>query len=76
MAASIAHLLSHVPCWTSDAVLLERYLHQHDEAAFAAVVARHGPMVLRLCRRILGDVHTAENAFLILTRKAFSLKQP
>jgi RNA polymerase sigma factor (sigma-70 family) len=80
MAASIAHVLSQVPCWTSDAVLLERYLHQHDEAAFAALVARHGTLVLRLCRRILGDAHAAEDAFqatfLILARKAHSLKQP
>lgn len=80
MTASIAHVLGQLPCWTSDAVLLERYLHQHDEAAFAALVTRHGPFVLRLCRRILGDAHSAEDAFqatfLILARKAHSLKQP
>ena len=80
MAASIAHLFSHLPCWTSDALLLQRYVHQRDEAAFTALVARHGNWVLRLCRRILGDVHAAEDAFqatfLILAQKAHSLKQP
>ncbi len=80
MAASIAQVLGQLHCWTSDAVLLERFIHQRDEAAFAALVARHGAMVLRLCRRILGDVHEAEDAFqaafLILARKAHSLKQP
>jgi RNA polymerase sigma factor (sigma-70 family) len=80
MAASIAHVFNQLPCWTSDAALLERFLQQHDEAAFAALVARHGAMVLRLCRRILGDAHAAEDAFqaafLILARKAHSLKQP
>jgi RNA polymerase sigma factor (sigma-70 family) len=80
MAASIAQLFSQLPCWTSDAVLLQRYVHQCDEAAFTALVARHGALVLRLCRRILGDVHAAEDAFqatfLILARRAYSLKQP
>src|SRR5690349_12886728 len=80
MAASITQFFSHLPCWTSDALLLQRYVHQRDEAAFAALVARHGNWVLRLCRRILGDVHAAEDAFqgtfLILARKAHSLKQP
>src|SRR5262249_51987880 len=49
-------------------------------AAFAALVARHGAMVLRQCRCILRDAHTAEDAFqavfLILARRASSLKQP
>jgi RNA polymerase sigma factor (sigma-70 family) len=80
MAASITQFFSHLPCWTSDAVLLQRYVHQRDEAAFAALVARHGNWVLRLCRRILGDAHAAEDAFqatfLILAQKAHSLKQP
>jgi len=80
MTGSIAQIFSHLPCWTSDTVLLQRYIHQRDEAAFTALVARHGNWVLRLCRRILGDVHAAEDAFqatfLILARKAHSLKQP
>ncbi len=47
----------------SDAVLLSRWTEQRDEAAFTALVSRHGPMVLGVCRRVLGDVHMAEDAF-------------
>ncbi|HTU89884.1 MAG TPA: sigma-70 family RNA polymerase sigma factor [Gemmataceae bacterium] len=64
----------------ADAVLLDRWIHQRDEAAFTALVARHGPMVLGVCQRILGDAHEAEDAFqatfLILARKAASLRRP
>jgi RNA polymerase sigma factor (sigma-70 family) len=48
---------------TSDAELLARFVQSHDEAAFAAIVERHGPMVLGVCRRMLGDAHAAEDAF-------------
>jgi RNA polymerase sigma factor (sigma-70 family) len=65
----------------SDLQLLERFLAGHDEAAelaFTALVERHGPMVLGVCRRILGDPHDAEDAFqatfLILVRKARSIR--
>jgi len=61
----------------SDAQLLERFVRRDGdvtEAAFAALVERHGPMVLGLCRRILGDPHEAQDAFqatfLVLARKA------
>src|SRR3954469_10633835 len=61
----------------TDAALLERYAHG-DEAAFGALVERHGPMVLGVCRRTLGDRHAAEDAcqatFLVLSRKAGSLR--
>lgn len=57
-----------------DAQLLERFVAGRDEAAFAALVNRHGPMVLAVCRGILRDEHDAEDAFqatfLILARKA------
>src|SRR5438874_9701876 len=60
-----------------DRQLLERFAGQRDEAAFAALVARHGPMVLGVCRGVLRDPHAAEDAFqatfLILVRKAGSL---
>jgi RNA polymerase sigma factor (sigma-70 family) len=61
----------------SDESLLDRFLARRDEAAeeaFAELVQRHGPMVLGVSRRILGDVHEAEDVFqatfLVLARKA------
>lgn len=63
-----------------DADLLARFVRHGDESAFAALLERHGRMVLGLCRRVLGDVHEAEDAFqatfLLLVRKAGSLSRP
>ncbi len=57
--------------------LLERYLERRDESAFEALVTRHGPMVLGVCRRMLGGSLEAEDAFqatfLILIRRARNL---
>ncbi|MDR3621240.1 MAG: sigma-70 family RNA polymerase sigma factor [Paludisphaera borealis] len=65
----------------SDADLVRGFLEAHGEAAeaaFEAIAARHGPMVLGVCRRTLGDEHAAEDAFqavfLILARKARSVQ--
>ena len=64
----------------SDADLVRGFASDRGESsdsAFAALVARHGPMVLAVCRRILRDEHAAEDAFqavfLLLARKAHSV---
>ena len=67
----------------TDGELLARFVasrDEHAEVAFEALVRRHGPMVLRVCHQVLGDRHTAEDAFqatfLILARRAGSIRQP
>ena len=61
-----------------DGQLLARYAATRDEAAFEALVARHGPMVLATCRAVLKDEHDVEDAFqatfLVLARKARSVR--
>lgn len=61
-----------------DAELLGRFVAQRDEAAFAEIVRRHGPMVLRLCQRALRHAQDAEDAFqatfVVLARKAPTVK--
>ncbi len=63
----------------SDADLLERFRLHREEAAFTLLVQRHGPMVLAVCRRILGDAHAAEDAFqatfLVLIRSADAIRK-
>src|SRR5437763_748164 len=62
----------------SDAQLLERFLSQGDAGAFEALVGRHGPMVLSVCRAIVRDPHEAEDAFqatfLILVQKGGTIR--
>ena len=67
----------------SDGQLLARFAACRDEfgeIAFEPLVRRHGPMVLRVCHQVLGDRHTAEDAFqatfLILARRAGSIRRP
>lgn len=61
----------------SDGQVLERFVSERDEEAFAILVKRHGPMVLGVCRRILNNGHDAEDAFqaafLVLARKGSSI---
>jgi RNA polymerase sigma factor (sigma-70 family) len=62
----------------SDGQLLGRYLERGDAAAFEALLRRHGPMVLAVCRRVLRHSHDAEDAFqaafLVLVKKAGSVR--
>jgi hypothetical protein len=58
----------------SDADLLERFITHREEAAFAALMRRNGPMVLAVCKRVAGHVQDAEDAFqatfMLLARRA------
>lgn len=57
-----------------DRELLERFVQRRDEAAFAVLLDRHGPLVLGVCRRILRDPHDTDDAFqatfLVFVRRA------
>ena len=59
--------------------LLERFVTRRDEAAFEALVARHGPTVLGVCRHLLRDPNDVDDAFqatfLVLVKKAGSVRQ-
>src|SRR5262249_19086718 len=61
----------------TDGQLLECFVKGRDDAAFEALVRRHGPMVLGVCRAVLRHSHDAEDAFqatfLVLLRKAESI---
>ena len=66
----------------SDAQLLERYIGgggRSAEVAFAALVERHGPMVLRVCNDVLNDPHDAQDAaqvtFLVLAKRAGAVRR-
>jgi RNA polymerase sigma factor (sigma-70 family) len=64
----------------TDRQLLQEYLSRREEAALAALVRRHGPMVWGVCRRVLRNYHDVEDAFqatfLVFVRKAASIAFP
>jgi RNA polymerase sigma factor (sigma-70 family) len=84
---SIREVAEHLCAWVDagsladlpNAQLLERFINQREQAAFAALLQRHGPMVLHVCRRVLGHIHDAEDVFqatfLMLARKARSIRK-
>jgi RNA polymerase sigma factor (sigma-70 family) len=64
----------------TDSQLLDRFVRHRNEAAFSALVERHGPMVMGICRRLLCNSHDAEDAFqatfLVLVRRAEDIGDP
>jgi RNA polymerase sigma factor (sigma-70 family) len=63
----------------TDQHLLENFVAESDEDAFAALLQRHGPMVFGVCRRLLREIHDAEDAFqatfFVLARRAESIRK-
>jgi len=82
LAAGLLHLRSQLAAQQrggdSDEQLLHDFTTRRDESAFAALLRRHGPMVLHVCRRVLGHEQDAEDAFqatfLVLAQNAASLR--
>jgi RNA polymerase sigma factor (sigma-70 family) len=71
-------MLRQVAVGKTDGQLLASFIEQKDEAAFEALVHRHGPMIFGVCRRVVGNHHDAEDAFqatfLVLALKASTVR--
>jgi RNA polymerase sigma factor (sigma-70 family) len=63
----------------TDGALLRAFVESNDQAAFEALLRRHGPMVLRVCARSMGNLQDAEDAlqatFLLLAQRAGSIRK-
>ncbi len=83
LAAGVRHLRAQLTCQErseeSDEHLLHDFATHHDDTAFAVIVRRHGPMVMQVCKRVLGQEQDAEDAFqatfLVLARKPCALRR-
>ena len=87
MASGLERVIEHVQFlaavseanYCQDGQLLARFTTSQDQGSFTALVRKHGPMVLGVCRRVLGNHHDAEDAFqatfMILARKAGFIRQ-
>src|SRR3984893_7555387 len=81
---AVPSLLQHVrrlaAAASSDEQLLADFLSRRSDEAFSALIGRHGPMVLNVCRRILHDAHAAEDVFqatfLVLAGRAGAIRRP
>jgi RNA polymerase sigma factor (sigma-70 family) len=64
---------------SSDEQLLADFLARRSDEAFSALIGRHGPMVLNVCRRILHDAHAGEDVFqatfLVLADRAGTIRR-
>src|ERR1700752_4727979 len=79
MTCLVRHLRRTALLGLADQDLLDAFVSRHEEAPFELLLKRHGPMVLAVCRRVLGNAHDAEDAFqavfLVLVRKAASIRR-
>jgi RNA polymerase sigma factor (sigma-70 family) len=87
MTAPLTDVLRHLRLlvgWSSaagqtDGQLVNRFVSSREEAAFEELLARHGPMVLGVCRQLLREPQDAEDAFqatfLVLVRRAASIRK-